>query len=158
MLSSMSSRRSSLVKPQFAISLISIVVLFAALQPFASASAAPSCKRAAIATVNTSIQEVFPGDALTVTFRGVGGGCTTGNFREIVSSSSTQNSQGYLIGTVSNIALSVNPTGSDSNFQRVTHTREFTVSDVGKSFQYFFVTTSGVKVRSVVVTVSESFL
>ena len=147
------------MKSKLGISIISALLLVTIVHPMNVASAAPStCKKDRVTTVNTSLQTLYAGDSLTVTFRGVGGGCGTGNFKVIVSSSPETNSQGYLTGQISNIALNVNPSGAETNYQRVTYTRQFSSSNIGDFLQYYFVTTSGVKVRSVVVAVSEGGL
>ena len=155
----MRSPREGIMKSKIRISVISALLFVTIVHPMNDASAASStCKKDKVTTVNTSLQTLYAGDSLTVTFRGVGGGCGTGNFKVIVSSSPETNSQGYLNGQISNVALNVNPTGADSNYQRVTHIRQFSSSNIGEFLQYYFVTTSGVKVRSVVVAVSESGL
>jgi hypothetical protein len=97
---------------------------------------------------------LYSGDSLTVTFRGIGGGCGAGNFKVIESASSTTNSRGYLTGTTANVTLSSNPSWAENSYQRVTYIRQFSDSDAGRYFQYYFETKSGVKVRSVVVAIS----
>ena len=147
------------MKSKLGISTTSALIFLSFISPTNPASATfVPCKKAPIATVNTSLQTLSSSDSLTVTFKGVGGGCGTGNFKVIVSSSPETNSQGYLTGQISNIALNVNPSGAETNYQRVTHTRQFSSSNIGEFLQYYFVTTSGVKVRSVVITVSEGGL
>jgi hypothetical protein len=110
-------------------------IIFALMQPLNVATAAEICKRAPIASVNTSIQTLYSGDSLTVTFRGIGGGCGAGNFKVIESASSTTNSRGYLTGTTTNVTLSSNPSWAENSYQRVTYIRLFADSDVGRYFQ-----------------------
>jgi len=150
----MRNHRYAPMRSKFAISLISSTIIFALMQPLNVATAAEICKRAPIASVNTSIQTLYSGDSLTVTFRGIGGGCGAGNFKVIESVSPTTNSRGYLTGTTTNVTLSSNLSWAENSYQRVTYIRQFSDSDVGRYFQYYFQTTSGVKVRSVVVAVS----
>ena len=78
------------MKSKFTVMLISFTALFVTVQPMAIATP-PICKKAAIASVNTSSQSLVPGDSLIVTFKGIGGGCTTGNFKVIMSSSAVTN-------------------------------------------------------------------
>jgi hypothetical protein len=147
------------MKSKAAIAITLSLSLLGVVQTVSSATAAPGvCKKAGIASVNTSDQTLYSGDSLRVTFRGIGGGCDLGNFKVIVSSSSDVNKQGYIGGIESNVALSAYPSGSDTDYQRVTYTYQISDSDKGKFFQYFFVTSSGVKVRSVIVEVSDNSL
>jgi len=144
------------MKPRLAIAITLSLTLFGAIQPVGSATAAQLCKKAGIAFVNTSKQTLYSGDSLAVTFNGVGGGCGSANFKVITSNSTDVNTQGYLSGSVSNVSLNSAPSGSDTNYQVVTHTRQFLDSDKGKFFQYYFVTKAGVKVRSSIIAVTEN--
>jgi hypothetical protein len=145
------------MKSKAAIAITLSLSLLGVIQPVGSATAAPTvCKKAGISPVNTSAQTLFSGDTLVVTFNGVGGGCGSGNFKVITSNSTDVNTQGYLSGSVSNVSLNTVPSGSDTNYQAVTHTRQFLDSDKGKFFQYYFVTKAGVKVRSSIVAVTEN--
>ena len=146
--------RRAFLKSQLGIFLFLSLIGFTMIQPVNASS--QICKRAPIASVDTSIQTLYSGDSLTVTFRGVGGNCGTGNFKVIVSSSAETNSQGYLTGTTTNVTLNSNPSWAEDSYQRVTHTRQFSDSAAGRYFQYYFATTSGVKVRSGVVAVSSA--
>lgn len=146
--------RSKSMRSKVVISLVSFVALLAVVQTAGVASAAAAtCKRAPFAPVNTSSQTLFPGQSLQVTFGGVGGGCGAGNFKVITSTSSDTNSQGYITGAVTNISLNTSPSGASNNYQTFTHTRQFSDSDIGKFFQYYFVTSAGFKSRSSLITV-----
>ena len=142
------------MKSKSAIALTLSLSLLGVIQPVSSATAAPICKNAVMSSVNTSDQTLYSGDSLRVTFRGIGGECGLGNFKVIVSSSRATNSQGFITGPATNIALTANPTGSENTYQRVTHSRQISDSDQGKFLQYYFETSSGVKFKSVVVAIS----
>ena len=143
------------MKSKLGIAALSTLLLFSIMQSANAASADTSiCKKASAASIATSDQTLYPSDSLVVTFKGVGGGCQSGRFKVIVSNSSSTNSLGYISGLTTNVSLDANPTGAENNFQRVTHTRQISTSEVGKYLQYYFVTSSGVRVRSVVLAVS----
>ena len=146
------------MKSKSAIALTLSLSLLGVVQPVSSATAAPICKNAVKSSVNTSDQTLYSGDSLRVTFKGVGGGCESGNFKVIVSTSRASNTQGFIIGPATSIALTANPTGSENTYQRVSHSRQISDSDKGKFFQYYFETSSGVKFKSVVVAVSADSL